>query len=250
MITLDTLRANLWLVFAFMAFWVVDYLARREAERQGVPRGWLEWPLALATLLGARLGHVFTTRPSVLTSPLDLVRLSEGLSLYGALAGGAIVLLLGGRSKPRWAMDLASAYALFLPLGIALAHLPCPLYGSCGGKATPGPLGVLLPGTGIARWPSDLLEGLGALVLGGVLLVMSAQLQPPGRLAGLFLVGYAVLDAWLAPTRLAGPSPPWVGTLADLGAALGGLALIAYSLRPRKETHAPRPDGHPGVPSV
>lgn len=247
---LEALPNTLWLLFAFAGYWLVDYLARREAERQGVPRTWLEWPIALAVLLGARLGHILTTRPAFLLSPIDLARLTDGMSLYGAVAAGGVVLLVFGWRRPGWALALASAYALFLPFGIALAHLPCPLYGSCGGKATSGPLGMLLPGAGVARWTPDLYKGLGALVLGGLLLVLSARPQPPGRLVGLFLVCYAVLDAWLAPTRLTGPSPAWVGTAADLGAALIGLSFTAYSLLPRKEAHAPRPDGHSGVPGV
>ncbi|MFN3973726.1 MAG: hypothetical protein ACK4K2_00370, partial [Dehalococcoidia bacterium] len=74
--------------------------------------------------------------------------------------------------------------------------------------------------------------------------------QPAGRLAGLFLLCYALLDAWLSPTRLGGVSPAWAGTVANLGAAVSGLALIAYSLRPGKEAHATRPNGHPGLPGV
>ncbi|GBD11667.1 Prolipoprotein diacylglyceryl transferase [bacterium HR23] len=249
-LTLDALRSALWLVFAFAGYWLVDYLARREARGQGVPGDWLEWWLALGALVGGRVGHILATNPALLTSPMNLVRLTDGMSFWGALTGGGVALALGGVRRPRWSLLLASAYAIYLPFGIALAHLPCPLYGACGGKATTGPLAVLLPGAEVARWPSDLYEGLGALVLGGVLLRLSARPQPPGRLAGFFLVCYAVLDAWLAPTRLVGASPAWMGTAVDLLFALIGLAFLAYSLRQGKEDHAPRPDGHPGLPGV
>ncbi|MCS7206342.1 MAG: prolipoprotein diacylglyceryl transferase [Dehalococcoidia bacterium] len=250
MVTLDALQSALWVVFAFVGYWLVDYWARREGERWGVPRRWLEWPLAIGALLGARLGHILLTRPATLLDPLSLLRLSDGMSLYGALAGGGVVLLLWGRKRPQWALALASGYGLFLPFGIALVHLPCPLYGSCGGQITTNPLGLLLPGSAVARWPSDLYEGLGSVLLGGVLLAVSARPQPAGRLAGLFLVCYAVLDAWLAPTRIGGASPAWAGPAAALGAAAVGLALLASTIFPRKETHAARPDGHPSVSGV
>ena len=64
------------------------------------------WLMAGA-LLGARIGAAVPEASVYLDSPLDLIRVNTGLSLYGAIVGGALALLLfGGRRQKQTLVDL------------------------------------------------------------------------------------------------------------------------------------------------
>ena len=130
----DNFLANLHLLVAFAGFWLVDLRAQRHLRTLGLePRtvsGLTPW-LGMGALLGARLVYLLPTASVFYRYPIEVVRINAGLSFYGALAGATVGALLYRRSRGVPFLSVADAYALFLPLGIALFRLTCFMHGAC-----------------------------------------------------------------------------------------------------------------------
>ena len=227
-----TLLVNLDLVTAAAALYLIVELGRSKARQQTGSSDGLEgldvWLIGGA-LIGGRMAAVIPEADLYLDSPLYLVRLNFGLSLYGAIGGGALALVLFGwrRSKPTFA--LADAFSLYLALGIALFHLGCLMYGFCGGKPAPLPLGVPLPGHVGLRYPSELYEGILALGLFFGLLKLSHRGLFQGGVTGLFLFSYPLIRALIDLTRFPTGPWPWADQAVSLVLAAVGLAVIALA---------------------
>ena len=230
----DVLLANLHIVSAAAALYLVIALAHREGARDfGLPRVRLNeleaWVLTGA-VIGARIAAVLPQWDLYLRSLVDILRVNLGLSFPGALLGGALALAAGTRRKglPFWV--LADTYALYAPLGIAAHRFACMLYGDCVGKGAPVPFGVVLHGLSQPRYPSDLYEGILTLALFGALLFASARRPGPGALFGIFLVAYPLVRVAVGFTRL----PSSAGDIeVELGLVAIGLAFLALRWRQR-----------------
>jgi prolipoprotein diacylglyceryltransferase len=219
---------NLELVTAFAAFYFVLYLGIRHAQRApSSPRlkGLDTW-LIVGTLLGARIGAVIPEASIYLDSPLNLIRLNFGLSLYGAIGGGALALAAFGWRRWQLTLSLADVFSLYLALGIGLYHLGCLMYGFCGGKPAPLPLGIPLPGHVGLRFPSELYEGILATVLFIGLLKLSQRGLPLGGVTGLFLFVYPVIRALVNLTRFPTGPWPWADQVVSLSFAAAGLIIL------------------------
>lgn len=208
------------------AGWLVTRLAERRAERLGLGAEQIEsvafW-LGVGALIGARLPFVLARPDAYLANPLDLVRLSMGLSLDGALAGGLLVLgwFARRRGLPFW--PVVDGYALALPLGIGLYRLGCLVRGDCYGRLAPPPFGVVFPGLTQPRFPAELYEAGLALALFGCLWWLDRRRPRPGALALAFFLTYPLAHAAVDATRIAvgaGPlSSDQLVSLAVAGAA-------------------------------
>ena len=168
-----SLLVNLDLVTAAAAFYLIVELGRRRARQQTNSSDGPDIWLMVGCLLGGRIAAVIPQADLYLDSPLDVVRINFGLSLYGAIGGGAVALALSGWRRWKHTLALADVFSLYLPLGIGLFHLGCLMYGFCGGKPAPLPLGLPLPGHVGLRYPSELYEGVLALGLFFALLRLS-----------------------------------------------------------------------------
>uniref|UniRef100_I2Q4I4 Prolipoprotein diacylglyceryltransferase n=1 Tax=Desulfovibrio sp. U5L TaxID=596152 RepID=I2Q4I4_9BACT len=147
-------------------------------------------------------------------------RLTPGIVLTGGLVfyGGALAILLAMRLGCRllglspW--PLLDAVCLYAPLGHAFGRLGCFFGGCCFGSETQCLLGLrfpagspaflqerlagLLPEGAVASLPvhpSQLYEAVGNVALFGILALLAKRPGglPPGRMATLYLLGYAVL---------------------------------------------------------
>ena len=80
------------------------------------------------------------------------------------------------------------------------------------------------------RFPSQMVEAVGEVVLAGLLLALWARHPPPGTVAAAYLIGYAVLRAALKPMR--GDSTFVLGVpMAQawaIIAGVGGTALLVF----------------------
>ena len=141
--------ANLHVLAAFVGFWLVDLLAQRRLRALVLePRtvsGLTPW-LGIGALLGARVVYLLPTSSVFYQYPIEVVRINAGLSFYGALAGATVGALLYRRFRDAPFLAVADAYALFLPLGVALFRLTCFLHGACLGKGHGH-----LPGDSVSR---------------------------------------------------------------------------------------------------
>ena len=223
------LLVSLNLVTAVVVFFLVLDLGRRKAQQytqssRGL-KGLDTW-LIVGALLGGRIGAVVPEASMYLDSPLDLIRITFGLSLYGAIGGGALALGLFGWRRWKLTLSLADVFSLYLPLGIGLFHLGCLVYGFCGGKPAPFPLGVPLPGHVGLRYPSGLYEGVLAVGLFLGLLKLSQRGLPPGSVTGLFLFVYPVIRALVNLTRFPTGPWPWADQVVSLSFAAVGLTIL------------------------
>ena len=181
------LLVSLNVVTAVVVFFLILDLGRRKAEQytqssRGL-KGLDTW-LTVGALLGGRIGAAVPEASVNLASLVNLYNLNFGLSLYGAIGGGALALALFSWRRSQLTLSLADAFSLYLPLGIGLFHLGCLMYGFCGGKPAPLPLGIPLPGHVGLRYPSELYEGILALGLFFALLSPNPPKDTDGRREG------------------------------------------------------------------
>ena len=208
-----------------VAVWALEGEADAEPEPPLDLSSLTTW-LGLGALVGARLGYALPRWPAYLRYPLDLLYITTGLSFYGGLVGVLLAALLFSRRHglaPARLLDLAAPAAI---LGVAVYRLACPLRGDCGGAQAAPPLGLVLPGATVPRYPVEIWEGLLCLALFG-LLVWRRGRTASGWPTLAALTVYPLLRAACDLFRLnlgGWPTPDQL--LALLTAALAGLAWL------------------------
>lgn len=171
-------------------------MARRHADD-------LVFYATLGIILGGRFGYVLFYAPDMLLNPLRVLRLWDGgMSFHGGVIGTSLGLILFARKNGLNWLRIHDYVACCVPFGLFFGRLANFVNGELWGKPTESawgivfdrtvPFGVLEP----ARHPSQLYEaGLEGLLLFGILWFAFWRTQwryEPGRLVGLFLVGYGV----------------------------------------------------------
>jgi phosphatidylglycerol:prolipoprotein diacylglycerol transferase len=213
--------------------------------------------LVIGVLAGGRLGYFLFYQPADLwRDPLALLRVWDGgMSSHGGFIGVTLALLWSARSYGLAWRHLADLVASVAPLGLFFGRVANFINGELWGKTSQVPWAVIFPGSADPgtpailiepRHPSQLyaaaLEGLLLLALTQYLIWRSPWLRvAPGRIAGCFLVGYAVARIVGEVFREPDAGLIWGmsrGTFYSLFLILGGLALIVGSPRaqPSAET--------------
>jgi phosphatidylglycerol---prolipoprotein diacylglyceryl transferase len=153
---------------------------------------------AIGVILGGRLAFVMFYQPSYyLAKPIEILAIwTGGMSFHGGLAGAAVAIWFFARRKNIPVFSLFDIAAAVAPIGIGLGRIANFINGELWGRTTDVSWGVIFPHAGpIARHPSQLYE---AATEGLILLLMLAViayrggLKQPGRIAGLFGIGYAI----------------------------------------------------------
>lgn len=196
------------------------------------------------TILGGRLGYFILYQPSVfLHEPLALLRVWEGgMASHGAFIGIAIALAVYARRYRVPFLHLGDLIVSTAPVGILLGRLANFLNGELWGKPSEVPWAMIFMHTGggtSPRHPSQLYE---AAAEGLVLLAYvqwrfwktDATQRSPGRLAGEFLIGYALVRMFCELFRE--PDAALIlglsrGTFYSFFLIAAGLLIIALSLR-------------------
>lgn len=151
-------------------------------------------------LLGGRLGYVlFYDLGYYLDYPLHVFYLwMGGMSFHGGLAGIIIAVFVFARRKKLDPFFVADLIAAAGPIGLFFGRITNFVNGELWGRVTTVPWAMIFPHapTYEPRHPSQLYEaGLEGLVLFTILWYMAYRteaLKHPGRLGGVFLIGYAV----------------------------------------------------------
>jgi phosphatidylglycerol:prolipoprotein diacylglycerol transferase len=188
----------------------------------------------LGVVLGGRLGYTLFYNPAhYLTHPMEIFHIWEGgMSFHGGLIGVAVAAALFARKTKANLLSVADTLALAVPLGLLLGRVSNFINGELWGRPTDLPWGVVFPGDlarcgqmageMCARHPSQLYEALlEGLVLGTVLLWLAFRrgaLRTPGRLTGVFFLGYAL--ARFAVEFVRQPDAQFVSAQNPLGYAL------------------------------
>ena len=170
-------------------------MARRHADD-------LVFYATLGIILGGRLGYAVFYAPKILFS-LGLFRLWDGgMSFHGGMIGTSIGIILFARSQKLDWLRIHDYLACAVPFGLFFGRIANFVNGELWGKPTDVPWGIVFRDTvtfGMvepARHPSQLYEaGLEGIVLFAILWFAFWRTKAryePGKLVGLFLLGYGL----------------------------------------------------------
>lgn len=200
----------------------------------------LTWVI-FGVILGGRLGYALFYQPDhFLTNPVQILRVWEGgMSFHGGFLGVAVAGIWFCRREKIAMLPVADLMAAVAPIGLFLGRLANFVNAELWGRPTDLPWGVAFPGeaaqtcegvlTICARHPSQLYEAaLEGLLLFAVLTYLvwrKGWLKAPGRVAGLFFVGYGVARFLVEFVRQ--PDAQFISAGNPLGLALhyGGYGL-------------------------
>ncbi|MGH6717740.1 MAG: prolipoprotein diacylglyceryl transferase [Alphaproteobacteria bacterium] len=243
-----------WYALAYVAglvlgWWLVRALVRRDPA--GITTTDIDDFLTWATvgvIVGGRLGYVVVYNlPYFAANPAEILAVWRGgMSFHGGLVGVVVALIVFARRRRIGLLALADRVACAAPIGLLFGRLANFINGELYGRVTDVPWGVVFPGGGpLPRHPSQIYE---ALLEGLVLLAVMQALwrsgplrSRPGRLTGVFLVGYALARAAVETVRepdfqlgfVLGPVT--MGQVLSVPLLAGGVYLLAR--------RAPRPAG-------
>ncbi|KAA2315175.1 prolipoprotein diacylglyceryl transferase [Pseudooceanicola sediminis] len=229
----------------------------------------LTW-LIVGVILGGRLGFVLFYQPEYyFAHPAEIPMIWQGgMAFHGGLIGVAIAITLFCYRQSIPLLPAFDMLALATPPGLLLGRIANFINAELWGRPTDAPWGVIFPGEAAqscataaapcARHPSQLYEaGMEGLILGAILITLAFTttiLKRPGRLTGIFIAGYGVARFIVEFFRLADaqfitPTNPHghvlqfsetagltMGQVLSLPMVLIGLALVAWSCRPRAAT--------------
>jgi phosphatidylglycerol:prolipoprotein diacylglycerol transferase len=154
----------------------------------------------MGIIVGGRLGHVCFFAPGYyLHNPIEIVMVWRGgMSFHGGLIGVAVATLWYCRTYTLNLFAFSDIMAASVPLGLLCGRIANFINAELYGRVTTLPWGVVFPGTsGEPRHPSQLYEALGEGILLFMLLHgawgMPSLRNHPGRITGLFLLGYGVI---------------------------------------------------------
>ncbi|PTY00353.1 prolipoprotein diacylglyceryl transferase [Opitutus sp. ER46] len=203
--------------------------------------------IVLGVLVGGRLGYFLLYQPqTLLEAPLDLLRVWDGgMASHGGFIGVTIALAWFARSQKVPFLHVGDLVVSTAPAGLFFGRLANFINGELWGKVSDVSWAVIFPKSAspgmpesliLPRHPSQLYEA----ALEGLALFIFVQwrfwrsdvaARQPGRLAGEFLIAYAVVRAIGEVFREpdAGVDPIWGlsrGTFYSLFLVLAGLFLI------------------------
>lgn len=167
-------------------------MARRHADD-------LMFYATLGIILGGRFGYVLFYQPSMLLTPLQVLRLWDGgMSFHGGVIGTSIGLILFSRAQNLNWLRVHDYVACATPFGLFFGRLANFVNGELYGRPSDAPWAIIFPRTGddIARHPSQLyeagLEGIALFALLWFCFWRTRMRYDPGKLVGVFLAGYGV----------------------------------------------------------
>jgi prolipoprotein diacylglyceryl transferase len=185
------------LLFA-MSFVVGYYIMLRIFRKENIPEPLLDqlsMYMLIATVVGARLGHVFFYEPaSYLAHPLDILKIWQGgLASHGAAIGIIVALLLFARKTRQpffWVIDRIVIVVALSGFFIRTGNL---FNSEIYGNLTNLPWGFIFERAGetLPRHPTQIYEGLCYLILFFFLLLFYYKKDGKprsGYLFGIFLI--------------------------------------------------------------
>lgn len=216
----------------------------------------LTW-MVLGVILGGRLGFVLFYRPlHYLENPGEILQVwTGGMSFHGGFLGVVIALVVFCRLHRAPVIQVGDAMAALAPQALLLGRLANFINGELWGRPTDVSWAMVFPTGGPEpRHPSQLYE---AALEGAVLFALTwwfatrgGWLKRPGRIAGLFFVGYGAARTFVETFRQADPQYIAEGNpaghvirfTAEYGLTMGqvlslpmiliGLGFFAWSARP------------------
>ena len=193
----------------------------------------------LGIIIGGRIAYIIFYQPSILENPMDILKLWEGgMSFHGGVVGVTLgILYLARKNELQW-LRVHDYVACCVPFGLFFGRIANFVNGELWGRPSDVPWAMVFPtGGDVARHPCQLYEaGLEGLALGLLLWFLfwktDARYQP-GKLVGVFILGYGVARFLVELVRQpdAGlENLPWglsMGQTLCVPMILGGAYLVA-----------------------
>ena len=231
-------------ILGFLAgAWLLVKYARAGRSQVPVEKiGDFMMALVLGVMLGGRIGWFVLYHPEELArDPLSLIRVWEGgMASHGGFVGVGLAIWWFSRRSGISYLHLSDLIASTTAIGLLLVRIANYLNGELWGRVTTVSWGVIFENSGggpLPRHPSQLYEA----ALEGALLLAFAQWRfwrsnvvrdQPGRLAGEFLIAYALVrmfgEMYREPdaSLILGLSR---GTFYSAFIIIGGTVFILYS---------------------
>lgn len=262
-IIFDSFITLRWYSLAFMVGFLVGYeIVARMFKHEGAPEKWLGvlliWVVG-ATIIGARLGHVFFYEWDVYSQdPIKILYVWEGgLASHGGTIGIILAVILFSifttKRSPIWTFD-----RLVVPIALVggLIRLGNLMNSEIFGHATTLPWGFKFVRSaewhqmyeGLACHPTQIYEALVYFALFGLLMWMywkkNAE-ERPGLIFGTFLIGIFLprfLIEFIKNDQVAFEQTMTLnmGQWLSVPFIIGGIVLVIYAMsRPRKHLKFP-----------
>jgi len=250
------------------ALGVVLALARGASTRSraGGLTGAQAWDLfvvmLVASILGAKLGHVLFEAPGHVTEdgrtieslgqllaedPWHVLRLGEGGYVwYGGLIGALVTAVVYFRRRPELnGLLFSDAFAPAVMVGAAFGRVGCFLSGCCYGQPTDLPWGLAFPATdGVPVHPTQIYDATFAAAFGGFLLWWFPRRRFDGENIALLLVGYPIArfitEAFRGDPERGSIGPFSTSQLISIFVLAAGVALYAAARRRAGDPGEPR----------
>ena len=229
------------------------YLMRRIFRNEGLGDATLDRLtvyVAIATIVGARLGHCLFYEPEYyLARPLEILKVWHGgLASHGAAIAIPIALWLFARKEKKtfiWAIDRV---VIVVALAGALIRLGNLMNSEIYGVETTLPWGFvfLRNGENAPKHPTQIYEALAYLTIFGILMRIywkNLGKQKPGLLFGLFLVlvfGFRFFVEYVKEDQVAFEAGMKLnmGQLLSIPFVMIGIALLIWAYK-QKPAHSP-----------
>ncbi len=131
-----------------------------------------------------------------LQNPLDIIAIWKGgMAFHGGLIGAIIGIWLFVRRNKLAFYPVTDEAALWIPVAIALTRCANFINGELPGRLTASPIGILFPDYPGYRYPSQLFEAVGMLVIVLPLLwwIHGAVRRQDGQVLWAFIAGYGLV---------------------------------------------------------
>ena len=188
------------------------WLVTREAVRKGFKKEDIYdaaiWVI-MGGIIGARLFHVLDHWPDeYAANPIRALNIWEGgLAIWGAVAGGLIVVVILARLRGWRLPKLLDAATPGLVLAQAIGRLACVITGDAMGKPTTGPFGfaytspnAMVPQLGVYYTPMPIYEMIANLGIFALLWQLRKRNWPDGLLFLVYICLYSIERFFLAFT--------------------------------------------------
>ncbi|MDI1351677.1 MAG: prolipoprotein diacylglyceryl transferase [bacterium] len=183
---------------AFMSAWLLAYWRMQHYKLPWTTEeiGDLIFYGALGVILGGRIGYMlFYNAQELIHQPWLLFKIWQGgMSFHGGLIGVALALWFFSYRFNKSFLQVADFVAPIVPLGLAAGRVGNFINGELWGRVTDVPWAVIYPHVdNLPRHPSQVyefgLEGIGLFLL---VWCYAAKPRQEGRVAAVFLIGYAI----------------------------------------------------------
>lgn len=159
----------------------------------------------IMAIIGAKLLYIITVLPNLIdrissgsfTTSDFLNLLSGGFVFYGGAIGGILGVFIYSKQFKVNFLDLIENMIPGVPLAHAIGRIGCFCAGCCYGMPYPPPIGVYFKPDSVAPlgqsfFPIQLCEAFLNLILFIIIFTYSRHERKPGKIIGMYLIGYGI----------------------------------------------------------